>query len=106
MLQVSNGTVANDQILLRQRAKDNIREYLDKIARWVWKSYDRNISRPGGGTYYAEGKGVFMAKNDPSEIATWTGQGVAHYSGQKRRDVSFIFCRISSTTGKLDFLIT
>jgi hypothetical protein len=21
-----------------------------------------------------------MAKNDPSEIATWTGQGVAHYS--------------------------
>ena len=47
-----------------------------------------------------------MAKNDPSEIATWTGQGVAHYSGQKRRDVSFIFCRTSSTTGKLDFLIT
>ncbi|MFL6433585.1 MAG: helix-turn-helix domain-containing protein [Nitrososphaeraceae archaeon] len=33
MLQVSNGTVANDQILLRQSAKDNIREYLDKIAR-------------------------------------------------------------------------
>ena len=33
MLQVSNGTVANDQILLRQKAKDNIREYLDKVAR-------------------------------------------------------------------------
>jgi len=47
-----------------------------------------------------------MAKNDPSEIATWTGQGLAHYSWQKIRDVSSIFCRTSSTTGKLDFLIT
>ena len=25
-----------------------------------------------------------MAKDDPSEIATWTTQGIAHYSGQKR----------------------
>jgi hypothetical protein len=59
-----------------------------------------------GGAYYAEGKGVFMAKDDPSEMATWTGQGIAHYSGQKRRDVGSIFCRISSSTtgNKLAFL--
>jgi hypothetical protein len=57
-----------------------------------------------GGAYYAEGKGVFMSKDDPNETATWTGQGIAHYSGQKRRDVGSIFCRTSSTTGKLAFL--
>ena len=59
-----------------------------------------------GGAYYAEGKGVFMAKDNPSEMAAWTGQGIAHYSGQKRRDVGSVFCRIpsSSTTGKLTFL--
>jgi hypothetical protein len=63
-----------------------------------------------GGAYYAEGKGVFMAKDNPSKMATWTGQGIAHYSGQKRRDVGSIFCRTSSssssstTSGKLAFL--
>ena len=58
-----------------------------------------------GGAYYAEGKGVFMAKDDPNEMATWTGQGIAHYSGQKRRrDVGSVFCRTPSTTGKLAFL--
>ena len=59
-----------------------------------------------GGAYYAEGKGVFMAKDNPSEMAAWTGQGIAHYSGQKRRDVGSVFCRTpsSSTTGKLTFL--
>jgi hypothetical protein len=45
-----------------------------------------------------------MAKDDPGEMATWTGQGIAHYSGQKRRDVGSVFCRTSSTTGKLAFL--
>ena len=63
-----------------------------------------NIPRPGG-AYYAECKGVFMTKDDPSEMATWTGEGIAHYSGQKRRDVGSIFCRTSSTTdNKLAFL--
>jgi hypothetical protein len=63
-----------------------------------------SIPRPGG-AYYAEGKGVFMAKDDPSQIATWTGQGIAHYSGQKRRDVGSVFCSTSSSTaGKLAFL--
>jgi hypothetical protein len=38
-------------------------------------------------------------------MATWTGQGIAHYSGQKRKDVGSVFCRTSSTTsGKLAFL--
>ena len=45
-----------------------------------------------------------MAKDDPREMATWTGQGIAYYSGQKRRDVGSIFCQTSSTTGKLAFL--
>jgi hypothetical protein len=62
-----------------------------------------SIPRPGG-AYYGEGKGVIMAKDDPSEMATWTGQGIAHYSGQKRRDIGSVFCRTSSTSGKLAFL--
>ena len=38
-------------------------------------------------------------------MATWTGQGIAHYSGQKRRDVGSVICSTSSTTsGKLAFL--
>jgi hypothetical protein len=42
-----------------------------------------------GGAYYAEDKGVFMVKDNPSEMATWTGQGIAHYSGQKRKGCRF-----------------
>ena len=57
-----------------------------------------------GGAYYAEDKGVFMVKDNPSEMAIWTGQGIAHYSGQKRRDVGSVFCRTPSATGKLAFL--
>jgi hypothetical protein len=61
-----------------------------------------------GGAYYAEGKGVFMTKDDSNETATWTGQGIAHYSGRKRRDIGLVFCNTSSstttTTGKLGFL--
>ena len=49
-------------------------------------------------------KEFFMVKDDPSEMATWTGQGIAHYSGQKRIDVGSVFCHTSSTTGKLTFL--
>ena len=73
-------------------------EATDTVTYW-------SIPRPGG-AYYDEGKGVFMAKDDLSEMATWTGQGIAHYSGQKRRDVGSIFCHTSSpsTTGKLAFL--
>jgi hypothetical protein len=55
--------------------------------------------------YYAEGKGLFMTKDDSNETATWTGQEIAHYSGRKRRDVGSVFCSTSSsTTGKLGFL--
>jgi hypothetical protein len=57
-----------------------------------------------GESYYAEGKGVFIAKDDPNDTAAWTGQGIAHYSGQKRRDVGSVFCRTSTTTSKLAFL--
>ena len=46
-----------------------------------------------------------MLSKDGKETVTWTGQGIAHYSGQKRRDVGSVFCRTpSSTTGKLAFL--
>jgi hypothetical protein len=57
-----------------------------------------------GGAYYAEGKGVLMIKEDVNELATWTGQGIAYYSGSKRRDVGSVFCRAGSTTGLLAFL--
>jgi hypothetical protein len=50
------------------------------------------------GAYYAEGKGFLMIKEDVNEIATWTGQGIVHYSGSKRRDVGSVFCRVASTT--------
>jgi hypothetical protein len=72
-----------------------------------------SIPRELGGAIYAEGQGVIMTKEDGSdnnnsngggdETATWTGQGIAHYSGQRRRDVGSIFCRTSSN-GKLAFL--
>jgi hypothetical protein len=67
-----------------------------------------SILRPGeGGTYYAEGKGVFMAKDDPSGIATWSGYGIGHQLGQRRRDIGSVFCRTSSSStngNKLAFL--
>ena len=51
--------------------------------------------------YYAVGKGVFMTKDDGSEMVTWT----RHQLEQRRRDVGSIFCSTSSTTGnKLAFL--
>ena len=45
-----------------------------------------------------------MIKEDVNELATWTGQGIAHYSGSKRRDVGSVFCLAGSTTGLLAFL--
>jgi hypothetical protein len=60
-----------------------------------------SLSRRG---IYAKGKGIFMIKEDVNEIATWTGQGIAHYSGNKRRDVGSVFCRGASTNGLLAFL--
>jgi len=56
----------------------------------------------GGQTVlYAEGQGVLMTK-DGSEMATWTGQGIAHVSGNKRTDRGSVFC--TSSKGKLAFL--
>jgi len=60
-------------------------EIIDMVTYW-------SIPRPGG-AYYAEGKGVFMTKDGSGETATWTGQGIAHYSGLRRRDVGSVFCR-------------
>jgi hypothetical protein len=63
-----------------------------------------SIPREQGGAIYAEGQGVIMTKEDGNgETATWMGQGIAHYAGQRRRDVGSIFCRTSSN-GKLAFL--
>ena len=65
-----------------------------------------SIPTEQGGAIYAEGQGVIMTKKDGyggGETATWTGQGIAHYSGQRRRDIGSIFCRTSSN-GKLAFL--
>jgi hypothetical protein len=43
-----------------------------------------------------------MAK-DGSEMATWTGRGIAHLSGKKRTDRGSVFCRTFSK-GELAFL--
>jgi hypothetical protein len=51
---------------------------------------------------YAEGQGVLMTK-DGTEMATWTGQGIAHSSGKKRTDRGSVFC-CTSSKGKLAFL--
>jgi hypothetical protein len=45
-----------------------------------------------------------MIREDVNEIATWTGQGIAHYSGSKRRDEGSVLCRAASTAGLLAFL--
>jgi hypothetical protein len=45
-----------------------------------------------------------MIKEDVNELATRTGQGIAYYSGSKRRDVGSAFCRAGTTTGLLAFL--
>ena len=65
-----------------------------------------NIPSEQGGAIYSEGQGVIMTKKDGygGETATWTGQGIAHYSGQTRRDVGSIFCSTSNSNGKLAFL--
>ena len=45
-----------------------------------------------------------MAKDDGSEMVTWTGHRIGHEL-EGRRDIGSIFCRTSSTTGnKLAFL--
>jgi hypothetical protein len=51
---------------------------------------------------YSEEQGVLMTK-DGSEMAIWTGQGIAHLSGNKRSDRGSVFCPTSSK-GKLAFL--
>jgi hypothetical protein len=56
------------------------------------------------GAMYAEGQGIVMKKDNPSDTATWTGQGIAHFSGQTRRDIGSVFFRAQSAKGKLDFL--
>ncbi|MFL6471628.1 MAG: hypothetical protein ACJ71H_12355 [Nitrososphaeraceae archaeon] len=50
----------------------------------------------------AEGQGVLMTK-DGSEMATWTGRGIAHLFGKKRTDRGSVFCRTFSK-GELAFL--
>jgi hypothetical protein len=45
-----------------------------------------------------------MIKEDVNELATRTGQGIAYYSGSKRRDVGSAFCRAGTTTGLLALL--
>jgi hypothetical protein len=58
--------------------------------------------RPGG-TLYSQGKGVITT--DDGEIATWTEQGIGHFTKQGK--VVFHGIRIFSTssTGKLAFSI-
>ena len=47
-----------------------------------------------------------MAKDDGSEMMTWTEHGTGPQLEQRRRDIDSIFCRTSSTTGNNLLLIT
>jgi len=62
-----------------------------------------SMSRDGG-AIYAEGQGFIMKKDNPNDTATWTGQGIAHYSEQTRRDVGSVFFMTQSAKGNLGFL--
>jgi hypothetical protein len=42
-----------------------------------------SVPKPGG-AYYAEGKGVFMTKDDSNETATWTGNSTLFWAEEKR----------------------
>jgi hypothetical protein len=95
VIDVAEGPKIEVTIIQNGTLKGGI-EATDMVTYW-------SVPRPGG-AYYAEGKGVFMVKDNPSETAMWTGQGIAHYSGQKRRDVGSVFCSTSSTSSKLAFL--
>ena len=76
VLDVAEGPKIEVTIIQNGTLKVGI-EAMDTVTYW-------SIPRSGG-AYYAEGKGVFMVKDNPSETATWTGQGITHYSGQKRK---------------------
>jgi hypothetical protein len=95
VLDVAEGPWIEVTIMQNGTLKGGI-EATDMVTYW-------SVPRPGG-AYYAEGKGVFMVKDNPGEIAMWAGQGIAHYLGQKRRDVGSVFCSTASTSGKLAFL--
>jgi hypothetical protein len=56
------------------------------------------------GAIYAEGHGIIMKKDNPYDTATWTGQGIAHFSEQTRRDVGSVFFVTQSAKGNLRFL--
>jgi hypothetical protein len=56
------------------------------------------------GAIYAEGHGIIMKKDNPNDTATWTGQGIAHFSEQTRRDVGSVFFMTQSAKGNLGFL--
>jgi hypothetical protein len=60
-----------------------------------------SVPRPGG-VLYGEGQGVIMT-SDSAEMATWTGQGIAHFigPGKVRFHGSLFYRTPSSTTGKL-----
>ena len=59
-------------------------------------------SDEGSTILHAKGQGLLMLKNS-NEIATWTGEGIARVTGQKREDRGSVFCKTTSK-GHLAFL--
>jgi hypothetical protein len=62
-----------------------------------------SILKPGG-ILHGQGQGVYTARDESGEMASWTGYGVGHITGSGR--VSYrgsLFYRTNST-GKLAFL--
>jgi hypothetical protein len=109
--------IDTDSLYLRSENTDIIKFAMEELGvklevdkRWgteitlmvTYLSILRPSERKEQTIFYAEGQGVLMTTGG-SETATWTGQGIAHVSGNKRTDRGSVFCSASSK-GKLIFL--
>ena len=62
--------------------------------------YSKPANNSDGKTFYAEGQGVILTRDE--EIATWKGYGIGKYNGRNRTDKGSVFFKISAN-GKLTF---
>jgi hypothetical protein len=73
-------------------------EVTEILTYWSKPSPSQNNEK----VFYAEGQGVILTKD--GEMATWKGYGIGRYNGRNRIDRGSVFCKASSTNGKLAFL--
>jgi two-component system, OmpR family, sensor histidine kinase VicK len=79
------------------RALTEITKHNIKYCKELMKIVDelRHLDDLKGGIAVSEME--YMATTVLQETATWIGQGIAYYSGNKRRDIGSVFCRSSSS---------